>query len=910
MYNINYQLIKIKMNQKDENELIREAIKGDSGKLKSLLELKEYSKEKLDEAFRACLNNFKRENENHLNCIKSILKYVEDINYIKGNTLLIESCMLNNDIVVELLLNYYKGKINVNFIDNLNENALHKLIVSNIGQDEKYDLFKKLIEENIDINLENIKGYTQLSYALIMGNSKISEELINLGANKNHIVRSTGDSMLHYAVSGKNPACISLLHDLDIKYRNKNDETPIDLAMKMNLIKIVQMLQTYGDNPDINSKVLSMMQPLQEFRNENYDEALMLLTELKKDKNQSDTSLDWNILLTQYNMNEGSIDNFTYKILEFFSKMNTDKSENYILFLNYGLTYFKLGEYKKTINILIENLKKAMNHYEWIMFANVSFIFLQIFLNLRQLKIANKIINTLEDFLNTTAKMTNKEILKDSICDYLNSKEVINKFSPLDESFCVLNLFKSYKCILEDKSEESKKFLKEYKRISTSCKYREAMPIFSTLKNFYHYLKIRIDYHNNSFFKCYKHLNSLYNNTIINSEKRLNTLDSQVFYYNAFGIINMRQKKYKIAEFFFKKCITTIKSNKAEFEGFNKRNNYAFSIRYNLGLIYFYQKSYEKALAMLRKLEKSLNYYPFLHYRLALCNLEIEIADRRANGQNSHNEMIDRLMGYNQQGETERRIILKNHYINNNCSARLTEAIYHFKQTILLLKDNIYYKKETNDVYNFYTQQTEQCYPTEMKSSNQIITSSYLNLIFTNILGQNWSEVLFHCDEFEHTEYYNKEISYAIDNYKIEAYLGLNQPNQVFEILKRNMTNNNFGYPSLDFKGIFYNKVNDILYAEINYKVALYLNIIKMNFINNNILEVEKGITTILSLLNINLNITNNIITHNDLQPYILNLLVYYYMFKENYEQAINVIKKRKIPLLIAQTFFISKPSK
>jgi hypothetical protein len=313
---------------------------------------------------------------------------------------------------------------------------------------------------------------------------------------------------------------------------------------------------------------------------------------------------------------------------------------------------------------------------------------------------------------------------------------------------------------------------------------------------------------------------------------------------------------------------------------------------------------------MFNNLKTCLNYYPFLHYRIALCNLELELADRKVKAHDSFNETVDRLIGYTGDNETQKRIILKNHSVGGITNTRLIDAIYHFKQTILLLKDNIYYKKEVNDIYNFYTQDTEHNLPTDLKSHNQLITSSYLNLIFTNILNQNWSEVLFHCKEFERSEYYNKDISYVIDNYKIEAYLGLNQPDQVLEMLKKNMSNNNFGYPSLDFKGIFYNKSNDILYAEINYKVALYLNIIKMNFINNNILEVEKGITTILTLLNINLNITNNNIIHNDLPPYIINLLIYYYMYKENYELAINIIKKRKLPALIAQTVFIQKPSK
>jgi hypothetical protein len=82
-----------------------------------------------------------------------------------------------------------------------------------------------------------------------------------------------------------------------------------------------------------------------------------------------------------------------------------------------------------------------------------------------------------------------------------------------------LTLFKSYKFLLEDKIEDSKKLLKEYKRIYTSCKFKDHHPIFNTTKNLYYYLKIKIDFHNNAFFKCYKHLNNLINPSLTKQNK-------------------------------------------------------------------------------------------------------------------------------------------------------------------------------------------------------------------------------------------------------------------------------------------------------------------------------------------------------------------------------------------------------
>jgi ankyrin repeat protein len=904
-------------------ELMEAAKTANWEKIKSYLnEKKLVPNVELDNAVRILLKDYREGKEDYYNCVKSLLNYMDDVNYQNKTTLLMEACGKGNKPVALLLLNNFSEVIRINQVEQeTGENVLHKLLNSKMQAEDKYEVFRKLIDKNLEIvNVENREGYTPLAYALILGDSKISEELIHQGAARNHIIQTTGDSMLHCAVYGKNPACLNLLHDLDVKYKNKNGETAIDLGIRLKLDHIVKILQTYGENPDVNSKLLSMMHPLQEFKNGNYNEALKLLAELKQsNKDQSYLSLDWNMLLAQYHNRDSRIlnESFIESFLDFFKRLkHSDISENYILFLNYGIMYYKLGDYKKTMRILIDNLQKAMNHYEWIMFVNVSFIFMDILLNMKQLKLVNQILQSLEEFLNTTLKINekNKEVLKDNICDYLNSREIVNKFSPLDESFSLLNLYKSYKYLLEGRAEDAKKSLKEYKRLSTSCKYRDMMPIFNTMKNFYHYLKIRLDYANNSFFKCYKHLNSLYNNIIISkSIQPVVSLESQVFHMNAFGIINLKQKKYNLAEFFFKKCILFIKANKKNFE-MKDKTNFITSVRYNLALCYFFQRKYEEALYVFKSLV-NYNHSAFLNFRIGVCNLELELQNlkNKKNNTYSFNELIDRLIGFSSftnaatgvESPEQKRILLKYNTVTTTQVDRLNEAIYYFKNSILLLKDYLSCKKEYTDMYNFYTGGTTTTenvrFPTESKSHQSLIVTAYLNLLFAHILREDWSECIALANEFENSEYYTREISYVIDNYRMEAYLALNQPQQVMEILKKNMLNNTFSYTSLEFKGSFYNRLNGMMYADITYKLALYINIIKMNFMNNNIVEVERGITSIITLLNINVN-------HADLPPYILNLMVYYYLLKENYDMALSILKKRKISPLFPNP--IAKPVK
>jgi ankyrin repeat protein len=898
-------------------ELIEAAKTANLEKIKSYLnEKKQVPNIEIDQAVRQLLKDFKSDKEDYYNCIKSLLNYMDDVNYQNKTTLLMEACTQGNKAIALLLLNNFSEVIRINQIEQATgENVLHKLLNSKMTSEEKYDVFKKLIDKNLEIvNVENKDGYTPLSYSLILGDSKISEELIHQGASRNHIISTTGDSMLHCAVYGKNPACLNLLHDLDVKYKNKNGETAIDLGIRLKLDHLVKILQTCGENPDVNSKLLSMMHPLQEFKNGNYNEALKLLVELKQsNKDQSYLSLDWNMLLALYNKDSKNLsEGFMGTFLDFFNRLKQSNiSENYILFLNYGIMYYKLGDYKKTMRILIDNLQKAMNHYEWIMFVNVSFIFMDILLNMRQLKLVSQILSNLEEFLNTTLKINekNKEVLKDNICDYLNSREIVNKFSPLDESFSLLNLYKSYKYLLEGRAEDAKKSLKEYKRLSANCKYRDMMPIFNTMKNFYHYLKIRLDYANNSFFKCYKHLNSLYNNLISKSIQPIVSLESQVFYMNAFGIINLKQKKYNLAEFFFKKCIIFIKANKTNFE-MKDKTNFITSVRYNLAICYFYQRRYEEALAILKSLDTYITHSAFLKFRIGVCNLELELQNLKNKKSNAYNELIDRLIGYSTVTNAatgveipeQKRILLKHNIVSNISLDRLNEAISYLKSSMMLLKDYPPCKKEYSDIYNFYTgSDSKVTFPTESKSYQGLIVTVYLNLIFALILKENWTECLTLANEFEISEYYNREISYIIDNYKMEAYLALNQPQQVLDILKKNMQNNNFNYSNLEFKGSFFNRLNSTVYPEINYKLALYINIVKMNFINNNIVEVERGITSIITLLNVSVN-------HADLPPYILNLMVYYYLLKENYDMALSILKKRKISPLFPNA--IAKPIK
>lgn len=970
------------------SDLVKEAEKGNSFLVATFLSSNNFSKKSIDEAFRRCIRNYSRnkdDQEEYLNSCKAFIEHTEDFNFQNeeedNQTILMEACRLGLSFIFDLIMkrlndpdNSDLPRLDLNIVDNNEENVLHKLILSPNykNEEERLDLFLKFVDMGVQIEKANKLGYTPLALAMITGNSTLSQELIKLNANKNAIVSSTGDSILHCAVLGKNPLCVSLLvnntdQNLELKKAvNKKGESAVDLAAAMGLNKLIQLIGEEPNSQNIN--LISFLQPFEDFRGGNYEDALKSLFRFIETQKRN-APIEWNILITEYVMHLEELNRVgeakqtdisltsettLSKMQAFFQNLETQKCFGLLLY-NAAIFYYKQMDYKKVLSLLEDKgfQKPIYNQTEWIIYANISLILLEIFLSLRQMKLVNIVLENLEEFFNTALKNKQKETVKENISEYLNSKEILNQELSMDDSFCVLSLYKSYKSLLENKLDDSKKQLKEFKRVSNSCKYKDQLPIFNTMKNFYHYLKIKTDYFNNSFFKCYKHLNSFYTNTIAKS----NSIELQVFYLNTLGIINLRQKKYTLAQCFFKSCLALLRKANVLVTKFQPElNKHQVSVKFNIGLCHFYEKNYEKAYRVFTALASNMECNPFLHYRMGLCCVEQELGALKNESTNSYNEFIDKLIGYketpnqvmsprsreeggaggamqtNGDGDSILNSLLGNNAISNNYpvvntynsqnmkriimrynsayddlfakekSKFLNDAVDHFKQTILILKDNVYYKKEVGDVLTFLNANSplDLTYPTEVRSHNQLMTSAYLNLLFVLILLEKWNEVLFYSEEFEKSSYYSRESGYLVDNYKLEAYLALNQHNEILELLKKNM----FAYTTLDFKNSYFSRVNKMVYPEINYKLALYINIIKMNFITNNLPEVEKGILSVLNLLNVNLSLTNGVIAHLDLPPFIFNLLLYYYVVKENYDVAINIIKRRKIPLYFVQNIF------
>lgn len=161
---------------------------------------------------------------------------------------------------------------------------------------------------------------------------------------------------------------------------------------------------------------------------------------------------------------------------------------------------------------------------------------------------------------------------------------------------------------------------------------------------------------------------------------------------------------------------------------------------------------------------------------------------------------------------------------------------------------------------------------------------AYLNLIFCLIRNENYAESIEIIEEFRENNTFSDKNKFILDNYSIEAYLKLGEFDKVYHILSKE----NFSYENINTKGLFFSNSNNQVYNDVTYRLALYINLIKINILNNNVQDAEKYINSILSFLNYP--------TEKELPPYVINIIIFYFLSIGKNEQAVQVIKYRRIP--------------
>ena len=880
----------------------------------------------------------------------------------------------------EQLIEKIGESLDLTLKDNEQENIFFKIINSS-NDNRKVNLFKMALtllkedseeeEKKETLDVINSSGKSLIESALNIGNSDISSMLLMEGIDPKIKNEVTGDNLLHFAIRGKNPFCLKMvLNTVEqdsiyefIKETNKDNETPIQLANKLNISTIVKQLNDFISG-EKKSKISG---------ENNEDEIYDLLSQLTEDNTDKIVSTisknyyvsDWNKLFLEIikknqsnqkydpELNKKINDYFNFnkeldEIDENMEKKDNNKDEdkkedekdeikfpiclnmkenqksnkydpkNNIHFLNYIVGAEHSGNFQNMLNVFksyIENYKaENQNVNNYIFYVNTIIILIEKCLKQNLIDFANILIINLNQFLQNNNIDTQSFDFKNSnstqFLKYLSTNEVINPTTDL-KGLTIL-----YQCnlnLIKGNFEKAQENLGEFKSIfygsEKEKKNKNNEPIHKTMENLYHFLKVKVDYFLNVQFKLNKHLSAI--------EKYKTSNDSILFYYNFLGIINMKQGHYSYAEYCFKYCRNIICQNSMLYL------KYLDGVEYNLALCYFFTKDYDKSIEILNKIKnlESMKNNPYLFYRLALSYIEKEFLKHKINfKRNNENDIVSKTIfnDNNDEPAFKKRFLLVNQspspsIINpptdgedddensNNSIDNLdfSEAIRALKECILIIKGyNSYHAQiyeilkplinneliDLKPLFNNDENQEKNFADDSNFQYNDIYELAYLNLIFCLIRNENYAESIEIIEEFREKNPNLNKYRFVLDNYSIEAYLKLGEFDKALNILSKE----NFSYENIDAKGAFFSNSNNQVYNEVTYRLALYINLIKINILNNNAQDAEKYINSILSLLNYP--------TEKELPPYVINIIIFYFLSIGKNEQAVQIIKYRRIP--------------
>ena len=131
---------------------------------------------------------------------------------------------------------------NLNFLDHNNRNALFHSI--NSAFQDQSEMVNLLVNSGVNLNQLDAEGLSPLTLAVLKGDKEIVRILLNSGADVNHQVLKDGNTALHYAVNLNKPELIQLLllKKPELSVRNKNNQTPMEIAAGLSRTEVYQIL--------------------------------------------------------------------------------------------------------------------------------------------------------------------------------------------------------------------------------------------------------------------------------------------------------------------------------------------------------------------------------------------------------------------------------------------------------------------------------------------------------------------------------------------------------------------------------------------------------------------------------------------------------------------------------------------
>lgn len=614
--------------------------------------------------------NFSQGKKNHFEInVKEVFDTADVLGFTPLSITLTKGWFKLSKFLIMIAQERYLNKVDLN-------NYLHYAIIG-----KSLDCLNLILKDSLldDVRQKNKDGYTPAELAKRLEMFYFSRLIENFEEKSRYpsyfdifLDRSliSPDRIFDYFIQENYKETQFLLEQLNT-LKSINEQTNFSLSWNIILAKIyLNIEKEANEDPTVNSFKISPENILSKFLDNNKDK--------KYYKKQENT-------------------NFLKILSEFFNSINPKNTPANvfnnndvfdILILNKGIFYLKIGDDNQTIKIFWDYYKyyleyKHCKYYKWIVYVNITFLTIEILIRKKFFSLVNLVIKKLEEFLFTGFPSKkdhpiDKHVLL--LSGYLDSTEIINNYTETwDESFCLLNLYKGLISIDDYKTQESKIYFKEYKKLYDRCSYKNSNTIFETLHNFYNSLKIKMFYYENNLEKCFKILNKIYKltkieniNLTINDKniKRKYRMNPYIlFYLNTLGIMYIKQGKYSSAEYFLKTSICHFKKiwstvSKLKFD-FSIKLTDIFYIKYNLALCYFYQKKYKEAYSIYKEIIKNKDLIDniFIFYRIGICLIEIELNNiRKLREDNTISDFISKASGYANASQIKK--IKKNENLN------------------------------------------------------------------------------------------------------------------------------------------------------------------------------------------------------------------------------------------------------
>ena len=821
------------------SNLNREASLGNFQKIKSLFDKNNFNQKEIDEAFRICIHHYnKNQKDAYVNCIKLFLKKTPEINYrnprFNNSTILMYSIDEGKDAPTDLIISCTKEDLDMNLPDTNGENTIFHLVNSQVfSQKIKIEFIRDLCLNDFNIYLKNNRKKTIQDILISKGNLNLLDEI------KNKIKENKFDQnkLTNLYNEDKYEELFELI---EVYEKNENNIEIINKnSFKYNKLYI-ELKAILRSLDKINKNKIDL-------KNHPYQ---MILG----DRGLSDLSTKIMGILQQVNFDGGGNPNDT----------NNNFAFSLCLIINKMIMFYQLDYYYDLV-YLTNQITKFKDSFS---IVSVYFHLYEYFIKIDMMIQRGLYTNANNEFNTIKEIIENIEVKRNSNRYYKKKTEALIPKDIVFDYKNIQNLFKLYQIyinsLIERKNEEEYNLqISELKNIPIEESDKENNQISeqsnNNYKSFQKYLFLRLNYLKNSKNKISYIMNDplgILNIDGLNAQNELN----KIYFYHYQGIISLKNGNYYISTYFFLKCfyLISIKSSNQLI----KRNHFYPTILYNLSLSYFYSKKYKETIKCLYML---LNYSnnkskffinnKYIYYRLGLSNLEILMEESK-----SINLLYDSFIN--------KKFILKIPKLSSFYEK--LDIIEYFKKAFILIKND---------------------------PKHPIYFSTLINLVFCNIIKQNYMEAIFYLKLNKSTDINNINI---IRTYLFQCYIYINKTD-LAEKISREMLYDNRWLKGNKKDMLFFEKLNSRLVKIKGFKISVLVDMIKLCIEKKKIKEMQKYLMALLDSINLDISFCEQgkINVNEEIPTYIINVFVYYYIMINRKDLAIDILKKRKIKEII-----------